>query len=167
MVPQTLLETMTPPGRDTEGGLGQEAAAGRSYHRDRYSYKRGGEEEYAADSHDAESKFWDSYGYNLRDNYGYGGGQDYRSHAGNYDYTGYSYPASERIFSGNGCRPGYQQAFDDPSFALGLFVVGAFATYLLYQQILVLFPAATGRRGVRSEAGGSQMFLDGLWSGKK
>ena len=158
---------MTPPGRDKEGGLGQEAAAGRSYHRDRYSYKRGGEEEYAADSHDAESKFWDAYGYNLRDNYGYGGGQDYRSHAGNYDYTGYSYPASERIFSGNGCRPGYQQAFDDPSFALGLFVVGAFATYLLYQQILVLFPAATGRRGVRSEGGGSQMFLDGLWSGKK
>ena len=116
-----------PPERDEDHQ--EDSALSRSYYQDRYKSK-----DYASnsDTHRRDSQFWDSYGYGLRDNYGYG------SQDQGYDY---SYP-SERIqgsysssCSNQAPLPGYRLAFQDPSFALGLFVVGALATYVLYGAI--------------------------------
>ena len=130
---------MTPP----EGKNIKEDQASRTYYRDRLDrYKdRRSEGQDTSDSHT--SKYWDSYGYpsvgyGLKDNYGYGS-DDYNYRNG-YDVpnSGY-YPALERQLGGSGCGPGsgpgYREAFMDPSFALGIFVVGAFATYLLYNAL--------------------------------
>jgi len=54
--------------------------------------------------------------------------------------------------------PGYRQAFQDPSFALGLFVIGALGTYVLYQ---ALTTAGIGKKK-RNLAGN---VLDNFWSG--
>ena len=122
---------MTPPERaDTDEPVS------RTYYRDRYKIKQP-ESQDTADTHN--SQFWDSYGYNLRDNYGYGSrDHDYRRDSYDDYRDSYNYPASERILGGGDpCGsyiPGYRQALADPSFALGLVVLGGLATYLLYQQ---------------------------------
>ena len=141
-----------PPERDDQEHQ-DDSAVSRSYYEDRYKSK----DPSSSDSHRRQdSAFWDSYGYGLRDNYGYG------SQDQGYDY---SYP-SERIGSGysNPCSrqaqvPGYRQALQDPSFALGLFVMGALATYVLYGAITT---AGIGKKK-RNLAGN---VLDNFWSGK-
>ena len=97
---------------------------------DARNYRGSSHSQAGAESYD--SPYWDAYGYNLKDNYGYSD-KDYRS---GYDYG--SYPLSARLGGGDPCYggvPGYRAAFMDPSFALGIFVVGAFGTYLLYNAL--------------------------------
>jgi len=132
-----------------------DSAVSRSYYEDRYKTK---DRQSTAESHRRQdSAFWDAYGYGLRDNYGYGS-QDH-----GYDYSNY-YP-SERILGGysDPCSnqaqlPGYRQAIQDPSFALGLFVIGALATYILYGAITT---AGIGKKK-RNLAGN---VLENFWSG--
>jgi len=116
-----------PPEREDERQ--EESLASRSYYRDRY---KSTDSQSSSGSH--QSPYWDAYGYGLKDNYGYSSHDQGQS----YDYN---YP-SERIIGSysNSCGsqaplPGYRLAFQDPSFALGLFVVGALATYILFRAI--------------------------------
>ena len=142
---------MTPPEKEGQ----DDSAVSRSYYQDRYKSK----DQTGSDSHRRQdSAFWDSYGYGLRDNYGYG------SQDQGYDYTN-NYP-SERILgsysdpcSHQAQLPGYRLAFQDPSFALGLFVMGALATYVLYGAITT---AGIGKKK-RNLAGN---VLDNFLSGK-
>ena len=144
-----------PPERDDQDHQ-DDSAVSRSYYEDRYKTK---DRQSTADSYRRQdSAFWDAYGYGLRDNYGYGS-QDH-----GYDYNNY-YP-SERILGGysDPCSnqaqlPGYRQAIQDPSFALGLFVIGALATYILYGAINT---AGIGKKK-RNLAGN---VLENFWSGK-
>ena len=155
--------TMSPPGKE-----GEEEVASRTYYRpEAYGNRRSGSEDHQTGSASHESKYWGAWGPNQRDSYGHGSyDHGYKS---DYDEAAY-YPPSERFIEARSdiCRsggvPGYKLAFQDPSFALGLFVMGAFATYLLYQQIQA--GAGTGKRRKR---GGNieDTFLDGVWSGKK
>jgi len=141
-----------PPERDDQDHQ-DDSAVSRSYYEDRYKTK---DRQSTSDSHRRQdSAFWDAYGYGLRDNYGYGS-QDH-----GYDYNNY-YP-SERILGGysDPCSnqlPGYRQAIQDPSFALGLFVIGALATYILYGAINT---AGIGKKK-RNLAGN---VLENFWSG--
>ena len=142
--------TEMPPER--EDGSHDDSAASRSYYRDRYRSK----DSSSSDSH--QSPFWDSYGYGLKDNYGYG--YSSKEQGQSYDYV---YP-SERILGSysSPCQaslPGYRLAFQDPSFALGLFVVGALATYILYRAIS---DAGIGKKK-RNISGN---ILPNFWSGK-
>ena len=145
---------MTPPEREGQDHQ-DDSAVSRSYYQDRYKSK----DQTGSDSHRRQdSAFWDSYGYGLRDNYGYG------SQDQGYDYTN-NYP-SERILgsysdpcSNQAQLPGYRLAFQDPSFALGLFVMGALATYVLYGAITT---AGIGKKK-RNLAGN---VLDNFLSGK-
>jgi len=142
-----------PPERDDQERQ-EDSPVSRSYYQDRYQSK----DQAPADSHRRQdSAFWDSYGYGLRDNYGY----NYGSQDQGYDYN---YP-SERILgsysdpcSNQAQLPGYRQAFQDPSFSLGLFVIGALGTYILYQAITT---AGIGKKK-RNLAGN---VLDNFWSG--
>ena len=144
--------TMSPPGKE-----GEEEVASRTY-QGLYGNRRTGSEDHQTGSASHESKYWGAWGPNQRDSYGYGShDHGYKS---DYDEAAY-YPPTQRFIEARSdiCGapvPGYRLAFQDPSFALGLFVVGAFATYLLYQQI----QAGAGRNIEDS-------FLDGVWSGKK
>ena len=147
---------MTPPER-----ADKDEPVSRSYYRDRYKVKpQQPESQDTSDTRD--SQFWDAYGYNLRDNYGYGSrDHDYRRDL--YDYKdSYYYPASERILGGGDpCGPnipGYRRALADPSFATGLIVLGALATYVLYNGLVA---ANIGR-----DLSGFSL-IDGTWlSGK-
>jgi len=141
-----------PPERDDQDKQ-DDSAVSRSYYQDRYKSK----DQSTSDSHRRQdSAFWDSYGYGLRDNYGYG------SQDQGYDYN-YNYP-SERLGSySDPCSvqaqvPGYKLAFQDPAFSLGLFVMGALATYVLYGAIT---DAGIGKKK-RNLAGN---VLDSFWSG--
>ena len=144
-----------PPERDIQDKQ-DDSPVSRSYYQDRYQSK----DPSTSESHRRQdSAFWDSYGYGLRDNYGHG------SQDQGYDYS-YNYP-SERLGAGSysdPCSaqaqvPGYKLAFQDPSFALGLFVMGALATYVLYGAITT---AGIGKKK-RNLAGN---VLDSFWSGK-
>lgn len=148
--------TMSPPGKE-----GEEEVASRTYYRpEAYGNRRSGSEDHQTGSASHESKYWGAWGPNQRDSYGYDS-HDHGYKPSDYDEAAY-YPPSQRFIEarsdicGSGGVPGYKLAFQDPSFALGLFVVGAFATYLLYQQI----QAGAGRNI-------EDTFLDGVWSGKK
>merc|ERR1711953_1423689 len=146
--------TMPPPERDDQDHQ-DDSAVSRSYYEDRYKTK---DRQSTSDSYRRQdSAFWDAYGYGLRDNYGYGS-QDH-----GYDYN--NYYSSERILGGysDPCSnqaqlPGYRQAIQDPSFALGLFVIGALATYILYGAITT---AGIGKKK-RNLAGN---VLENFWSG--
>ena len=147
--------TMSPPGNSKEV---QEEVASRSYYQGLYGSRRSGSEEHQTGSESQESRYWGAWGPHQRDSYGYGS-QDHGYKSDYYD-EGY-YPPSQRFIEARSDHcgagvPGYKLAFQDPSFALGLFVLGAFATYLLYQQI-----QAGAARNIEDP------FLDGLWSGKK
>ena len=125
-----------------------DSAVSRSYYEDRYKSK---DHQATSDSYRRQdSAFWDSYGYGLRDNYGYG--YDYSNYPSERILGSYSDPCSNQL-------PGYRQAFQDPSFALGLFVMGALATYVLYGAITT---AGIGKKK-RNLAG---TVLDNFWSGK-
>ena len=146
--------TMSPPGKE-----GEEEVASRTYYQGMYGSRRSeGSDDHQTGSASHESRYWGAWGPNQRDSYGYGS----HDHGYKSDYDEAYYPPSQRFiearsdFCGGGGVPGYKLAFQDPSFALGLFVMGAFATYLLYQQI-----QAGAARNIEDT------FLDGLWSGKK
>lgn len=145
--------TMSPPGKSEEG---KADAAGRTYYQGLYGSRRpeSGSEDHQAVSDSHESRYWEAWGPNRRDSYGYSG------YKPDYD-DGYYQPTQRFLEARSGhCGPqvpGYKLALQDDSFALGLFVVGAFATYLLWQQIQA--GAGTGGR--------ADTFLDGFWSGKK
>ena len=146
--------SMSPPGNSQEG---KEEVASRTYYQGLYGSRRGSEDPKTSDSH--ESRYWGAWGPYQRDGYGHAS-QDHGYRA---DYDEAYYPPSQRFIEARSdlCGagvPGYKLAFQDPSFALGIFVVGAFATYLLYQQI----QAGAGTGGRRQDS-----FLDGVWSGKK
>lgn len=146
--------TMSPPGKE-----GEEEVASRTYYQGRYGNRKSGSEDTQTGSASHESKYWGAWGPNQRDSYGYGShDHGYKS---DYDEAAYYPPPSQRFLEARSdiCRagvPGYKLALQDTSFALGLFVMGALATYLLYQQAATL-----GARDIEDT------FLDGLWSGKK
>ena len=150
---------MTPPG---PGKSDQEdSPASRTYYRERYSNRRNNEPETQVTSDSHNSKYWDSYGYGLRDNYGY----DSQSYSrDSYDYRDDYYPPLPRTGGGGQCGsvPGYRQAFQDPSFALGLFVLGAFATYVLFNALNTANDA-----GTRALELSPILLLEGFVSGKK
>ena len=146
-----------PPEREED--LKDDSPASRSYYRDRSGYKSS---DYQSNSGSHDSPYWNAYGYGLKDNYGYR--SDYQGNS----YDDYNYPISERIAGSysSSCGsqaniPGYRLAFQDPSFALGLFVLGALATYVLYGAINA---AGIGKK--KRNLSGTLSGLDNFWSGK-
>ena len=151
---------MTPPRPGKSDTNQEDSAASRTYYRERYSNSRNPEPETQDTSDSHNSKYWDSYGYGLRDNYGY---DSHSYNRDSYDYRDDYYPPLPRTGGGGQCGPvpGYRQAFMDPSFALGLFVVGAFATYVLFNAL-----ETANAAGTRRELS-PILLLEGFMSGKK
>ena len=98
--------------------------------RDSYkSRKYEQEQQSESKSYGQSSPYWDSY--DFKDNYGYNDAdKTFRGY-------GYDYPLERSGYGGcsGGYQPGYRAAFMDPTFAVGIFVVGAFATYIMYNAI--------------------------------